>query len=70
MQLFAWLETQVSGPWVIGEPFSVLDIYVAVMVNWRPRAVWFAANTPGLFAIATAARQRPLLRDVLPPIDR
>lgn len=48
-----------GGPWFLGSRFSALDLYLAVMTRWRPREDWFAAEVPGLLAIARAARQRP-----------
>lgn len=50
-------------PWILGE-FTALDIYVAVMVHWRPRKNWFATNCPKLDAIADAALALPKLRPV------
>lgn len=39
-------------PWVLGETFSALDLYVAVMNMWRPGPAWFKAECPALTAIA------------------
>jgi GST-like protein len=50
-------------PWVLGG-FTALDIYVTVMVHWRPRRSWFAANCPKLDAIASAALALPKLKKV------
>lgn len=50
-------------PWVLGE-FTALDIYVAVMVHWRPRKSWFTANCPKLDRVADAALALPKLRPV------
>lgn len=50
-------------PWFLGERFSVLDIYVAVMNHWRPRGEWFAAETPGLAAIARRVEAMPELAE-------
>lgn len=36
----------------LGETFSALDIYLAVMVHWRPRQKWFEAHTPKIAKIA------------------
>jgi len=41
-----------DGPWFLGQRFSALDLYVAVMTRWTPRRPWFA-ETPKLNAIAT-----------------
>lgn len=52
-RLYSLLERQASEPWFLGDRFSALDLYVAVMTRWRPRRPWFAAHAPRLFAIAT-----------------
>lgn len=41
-----------AAPWFLGERFSAIDLYLAVMVTWQPRRAWFAAHTPKLTAIA------------------
>jgi GST-like protein len=47
-----------GGPWALGPRFSALDIFVAVMVNWRPGRAWFAAELPELLQIADAVAGR------------
>jgi GST-like protein len=47
-----------GGPWFLGQRFSALDLYLAVMTNWRPGKDWFAAEAPGLLAIGRAAGGR------------
>ncbi|HDE2263560.1 TPA: glutathione S-transferase family protein, partial [Klebsiella pneumoniae] len=37
IRLWEWLEGEVTGPWVLGTMRSALDLFVAVMVHWRPR---------------------------------
>jgi GST-like protein len=44
--------------------FSALDIYIAVMTRWRPRAAWFSANTPKLWAIAERTHDNEKLKRV------
>ena len=39
-------------PWVLGETFSALDLYVAVMNLWRPGPDWFKKKCPALADIA------------------
>ena len=65
-ELWRWFETQVSqtGPWCLGETFSLLDIYVAAMTRWRPRRPWFADHCPRLTRIALAAEALPKLAPV------
>ena len=53
------------GLWVLGERFSALDIYVAVMTHYRPRRDWFAAECPKLHAIAERVDIHPILAPVL-----
>lgn len=65
-RLWQELESQLSeGQWVLGEEFSALDIYVAVMTHWKPRRAWFAAQCPRLCAIARRTQAHPLLGAVL-----
>ena len=54
-----------DGPFVLGERASALDLYVAIMSNWRPRRDWFAANCPKLCAIALRTEQLPLVAPVM-----
>ena len=44
--------------------FTALDIYVTVMVHWRPGKRWFVANCPELDAVAEAGLALPKLRSV------
>lgn len=64
-RLYAWLESQVVGPYLLGEQPSALDCYAAVMIDWRPRRQWFAENTPRLFAAAKLMRRDPRLAFVM-----
>ncbi len=63
--LYRWLEDQVAEPFVLGPEVSALDIYLAVMIGWRPRLPWFAANTPKLARIAERTRRLPALAPVM-----
>ena len=54
-RLYGILEATARAPWFLGDRFSALDIYVAVMTRWRPGRQWFAENAPLLHAIATRA---------------
>jgi GST-like protein len=51
-------------PWVLGNPFSALDLYVAVMTTWRPGPAWFKQECPALAAIAARVAQLEPLRAV------
>jgi GST-like protein len=52
------------GPWVLGDRFSALDIYVGVMTHWRPNSPWFEAHCPRLAAIARRAGSLEKLQPV------
>ncbi|HUD43610.1 MAG TPA: glutathione S-transferase family protein [Dokdonella sp.] len=54
LSLWRIVETAAVGPWFLGERFSALDLYIAVMTHWRPRRAWFAEAAPKLHAIAQA----------------
>jgi GST-like protein len=51
-------------PWVLGDRFSALDLYVAVMSLWRPGPAWFKKECPQLAAIAGRVKKLDALRDV------
>ena len=64
-ELWRSLEAEIgSGPWVLGERFSALDIYVGVMSHWRPRRAWFDAHCPKLAGIAGRVDEEPRLHPV------
>jgi GST-like protein len=52
------------SPWLLGERFSALDLYVCAMSRWRPRRDWFAAACPKLHRVALAVDALPALRGV------
>jgi GST-like protein len=64
-RLYKWLEEQVAGPFILGESISALDIYIAVLVAWRPRMQWFQLNTPRLAEVATLTRTIPKIHEVM-----
>jgi GST-like protein len=41
-----------ASPWFLGEARSAIDLYLAVMVQWRPRREWFAKECTHIDAIA------------------
>lgn len=55
--LYTMMDQAAGHPWFLGERFSALDIYLAVMTRWRPGRSWFAENTGKLHAIGVAAEQ-------------
>jgi len=48
----------------LGERFSALDIYLAVMTRWRPGRSWFAEHAPRVLAAAQGASSVPALAPV------
>ena len=60
-RLWQQIESQVRGPWFLGERFSMLDVYVCAMTQWRPRRAWFSKHAPKLSAIATRLDDDPRL---------
>ena len=65
-RLYGTLEAAARTPWFLGERFSALDIYIAVMTRWRPGRQWFAGNAPQLHSIATRADAIAELQAVWP----
>jgi GST-like protein len=63
-RLWRQVNSEAGAPYFLGERFSALDIYIAVMTRWRPKRGWFEIETPKLFAIARHADQIPELRPV------
>lgn len=61
---FQLLESVVKGPFFLGDRLSVLDVYVWVMVHWRPGRAWFEQHTPKLAAIARSLDADPRLAKV------
>jgi len=53
--LWKQLDAVAGAPWFLGNSFSALDLYCAVMVYWRPGRKWFDANAPKIMAIAKRA---------------
>ena len=63
--LWKQMEGEAGAPFFLGERRSAIDLYIAVMVNWRPGRKWFAANTPKLDAIAKTTAAIPKVAAVL-----
>jgi GST-like protein len=64
-ELWAQVEAAAGSPWFLGERTSAIDLYIAVMTNWRPGPKWFAANAPRLAAIAQKTAATPKVAAVL-----
>lgn len=62
--LWRVVEAEAGAPWFLGQRFSALDIYVAVMTRWRPRRPWFAEHAPRLHAIGERCEADPRLQSV------
>jgi GST-like protein len=62
-KLWRQLEGAAAEPWFLGERFSALDLYIAVMTRWGPKRPWFEKETPRLFAIARHADALPELAE-------
>ncbi len=58
-RLWLQVEQAAQAPWFTGQTLTAMDLYIAVMTQWRPNRVWFEPNTPKLFAIAKAVEARP-----------
>ena len=63
-RLWRQVNDAAGEPWFLGERFSALDIYLAVMTHWGPRRAWFAEFCPRLSAIALRADTEPRLAGV------
>jgi len=63
-RLWGQVEGACGAPWLLGERFSALDIYIAAMTRWRPRRPWFAAERPRLHAVAVKTDAIPRLATV------
>lgn len=64
-KLYRWLETEIVGPFALGEQVTAIDCYLACMIDWRPRRDWFRAETPKLLAAAEATRRLPAVAPVI-----
>lgn len=73
-ELWQEIDRLADAPHVLGRRFSALDLYVAVMIRWRPGPQWFKAQCPALYAVAVQAAEQPDVRKVLsrhfdPPLE-
>jgi GST-like protein len=63
-RLWQQVNEAAGEPRFLGERFSALDIYIAVMTRWRPRRAWFEESRPRPHAIALHADAEPRLAGV------
>lgn len=54
----------VTGPWVLGEVFSLADIYLACLSRWVGDATWRSRQTPKVEAVAAAVAALPKVAPV------
>lgn len=64
-RLWQAVEAAAGTPWMLGSRLSALDIYAAVMTQWRPRRDWFQQHAPRVLAAADAAAALPALAPVM-----
>lgn len=64
-RLYRWLEGEIAEPFAFGDRVSVLDAYLACIIDWRPRRDWFATHTPKLLAVAERTRALPPVESVI-----
>ena len=64
-QLFLWLDRQLTGPFALGEAVCALDVFLAVMVAWRPRRPWFERQAPMVARVAEQTAALPPMAAVL-----
>lgn len=56
------VEDNIRGPWLLGEPFGICDIYLAVVSRWADQAAWIAANLPKVERVTRAVGARSRCR--------
>ena len=63
-ELWSIMERNAGAPWFLGNTFSTIDVFIAIMTRWSPKRGWFDKNTPKLRAIAEAVDRIPALAHV------
>ncbi len=63
-RLWQMTEAEAGAPWFLGNRFTAMDLFIAVMTKWRPGRAWFATHTPRLHAIAAATERAPEIAEV------
>ncbi len=64
-RLMLHLEQQVSHPWFLGETFSALDLYIWMLIQWRPKPDWYQTHAPKLYTIAKRVDDLPATKRVI-----
>jgi glutathione S-transferase len=60
-----WLATQVAGPYLTGEAFTVADAYLFVILNWTPWLEIDLGRSPALQALMARIGARPKVQEAL-----
>ncbi len=58
-----------SGPWLLGETYSVADIYAMMIAQWAPDPAANFATFPNLDRLCDGVRARPVIARILPQHD-
>jgi glutathione S-transferase len=58
------VEQAISGPWLLADGFSVVDIYAAMFSRWDIGSEFREANLPKLLALAHAVAERPRIAPI------
>ena len=64
-RLFLWLDRELTEPFALGETACALDVFLAVMVAWRPRRPWFERHAPTVARVAGRTAALPPVAAVL-----
>ena len=48
-----------AGPWALGDRFSAVDLYLAMLLLWHPEPAALQARHPNLAAVIAGVRARP-----------
>jgi glutathione S-transferase len=60
-----WLETQIAGPWLTGDSFTVADAYLFVCLNWSPWNGVDLESRPALVRFMKQVAARPKVLEAL-----
>jgi GST-like protein len=63
-KLWLQIENEIKGEYFLGKEFSAIDIYIAVMSNWRPGRKWFEDNCPKIISIAEKVQKLPTIEKI------
>lgn len=64
-KLWKLVEEEVQGPYFLGKKLCAIDLYLAVMVFWRPRSAWFKKNCPKIYRIAQRIAHDPTYSEII-----